>query len=557
MANQKVSPRQKMINMMYFVLLAMLAMNVTNEVLDSFESIRERLKESASQAEINNQGFIKILNNEIDRQIKHEGKTANQGLIDTLAQVQKRTDEILAKIDVHVGEMEILAQYDPEKEEFVKKEELDKNYVYWMGESEEANERRGEGQAKELREDLDEYVTFLSNIYNSQVEDESLKKTPALRADPKSKKDPGKRWEQYTFEGPVVANLATLEALRVDVLQQEKGLLEMLNSRIGSKPKIVFDEVVAISSPTSQIVPAGLPFETRLSIGTVSSQVKPNFSSPSGKVQINEGGNSATLQVMANARNIPAGQVEGIQSYSANVYVPLPNGGFDTLQVKQSFKVSKPEVQVTSLAVQNLYRNCGNGLNIDVPALGVHYDPVVTATHAQVRQASDSKKKFLIIPTGQRSVVTVNSRTQGRTLKIQDLKYNVISPPKPEIDFRVNRRPYNGMASVSKSSDFRLRLVPDAEFKRLLPRDSKYRITKLTISIKNTLAGPKTLKTINLSNQNAMEFIRIPVPAEIRQAKAGDKVYFKIERIERINFRGKVVEVKLPELVRTMAVELR
>ena len=85
MASGKLSPRQKMINMMYFVLLAMLAMNVTNEVLDSFESIRERLKISASQAESNNQGFISIMNAEIERQIEIEKKEDNKGLIDTLA----------------------------------------------------------------------------------------------------------------------------------------------------------------------------------------------------------------------------------------------------------------------------------------------------------------------------------------------------------------------------------------------------------------------------------------------------------------------------------------
>jgi len=558
MANQKVSPRQKMINMMYFVLLAMLAMNVTNEVLDSFESIRERLKESASQAENNNRGFIKILNAEIDRQVRNEGKVENEGLLDTLSFIHTRTDEVLDQVEQHIQEMEKLAQYDPETQEFVKKEEMDKNYVYWMGETEEANERRGEGQARILRDVLDAYANYLTEIYNSQISSDSLKQTPRLREDPKnSSKDPGKRWEQYTFEGPVVANLATLEAIKVEVLQQEKLVLEKLNSRISAAPEIVVDEVVAISSPVSQIVPAGLPFETRLFVGMRSSQVKPNFSSGSGRVQIEEGGNSALLQVMADGSRIPAGKSEGIQNYTAQVYVPRSSGGFDTLQVQQSFTVRKPEVQVYSLAVQNLYRNCGNGLNIDVPALGTHYHPVVTATDASVTQARDSKQKFLIIPKGRKSIVTVKSRTQGRTLKIDDLTYNVIAPPKPEIDFRVNRRAYNGMAAVSNKSDFRVRLVADAEFQRLLPKDARYRISKISIKLKNSLQPPKTLKTIDVSNQNAMELIRIPVPAEVRQARPGDKVYFVIERIERINFRGQAEEIKLPEMVKTLAVELK
>ncbi|MEM6801015.1 MAG: GldM family protein [Bacteroidota bacterium] len=542
--------------MMYFVLLAMLAMNVTNEVLDSFESIRERLKLSAAQAENNNQGFIAVMNAEIQRQIEHEKKDDNRGLLDTLTQVRAKTQQMLNELDKHVLEMENLAIYDEEKAEFTKKEELDKNYVYWMGEKEEANERRGEGQATILRDQMDAYAAYLTAIYNSQVLD-SMKQAPILRKDPNSRKDPGKRWEQYTFEGPVVANLATLEALRVDILQQEKELLEVLNNRIAAKVDIIVDEIVAISSPLAQIVPAGLPFETQLSVGMISNQVKPNFSSPSGIVKTNEGGNTATLQVMANARNIPAGKTEGMQSFTAQVYVPKPDGSFDTLEVQQSFKVTKPELQVYSLAVNNLYRNCGNGLNIDVPALGVHYDPVVTATNAQVTQSTDAKKKFLIIPKGRSSVVSVSSRTQGRTLKIDDRKYNVISPPKPEIDFRVNRRAYVGGASVSKGSNFHVKLVPDAEFKRLLPRDARYRITKISIKLKDGLRPPRTLRTINVSNKNALEMITLPVPAEIRQARAGDRAFFVIEGVERINFKGQVEEIKLSERVRTLAVDLR
>ena len=39
-----VSPRQKMINLMYVVLMAMLALNVSNEVLNGFSIVEESLK---------------------------------------------------------------------------------------------------------------------------------------------------------------------------------------------------------------------------------------------------------------------------------------------------------------------------------------------------------------------------------------------------------------------------------------------------------------------------------------------------------------------------------
>ena len=51
MASGKLSPRQKMINMMYLVLLALVAMNVSAEILDAFEQIKEKLDTSATQNE--------------------------------------------------------------------------------------------------------------------------------------------------------------------------------------------------------------------------------------------------------------------------------------------------------------------------------------------------------------------------------------------------------------------------------------------------------------------------------------------------------------------------
>ena len=45
-----VSPRQKMINLMYVVLMAMLALNVSNEVLNGFSIVEESLKRTTMNA---------------------------------------------------------------------------------------------------------------------------------------------------------------------------------------------------------------------------------------------------------------------------------------------------------------------------------------------------------------------------------------------------------------------------------------------------------------------------------------------------------------------------
>ena len=46
--NNKLSPRQKMINLMYIVLTAMLALNVSSDVLDGFTQVHDGLNRSNS-----------------------------------------------------------------------------------------------------------------------------------------------------------------------------------------------------------------------------------------------------------------------------------------------------------------------------------------------------------------------------------------------------------------------------------------------------------------------------------------------------------------------------
>ena len=45
-----ISPRQKMINLMYVVLMAMLALNVSNEVLNGFTVVEESLGRTTSNS---------------------------------------------------------------------------------------------------------------------------------------------------------------------------------------------------------------------------------------------------------------------------------------------------------------------------------------------------------------------------------------------------------------------------------------------------------------------------------------------------------------------------
>ncbi|HIS10199.1 MAG TPA: gliding motility protein GldM, partial [Candidatus Avibacteroides excrementipullorum] len=55
------SPRQKMINLMYIVLLAMLALNVSSDVLNGFSLVDESLNRSKKNSTIQNNSIYEEL----------------------------------------------------------------------------------------------------------------------------------------------------------------------------------------------------------------------------------------------------------------------------------------------------------------------------------------------------------------------------------------------------------------------------------------------------------------------------------------------------------------
>ena len=74
MAGGNLSPRQKMINMMYLVLTALLALNVSAEILHSFEQIGDSLRNSAFRIAGKNSEHSSDIKAHIEDEIKQNNK---------------------------------------------------------------------------------------------------------------------------------------------------------------------------------------------------------------------------------------------------------------------------------------------------------------------------------------------------------------------------------------------------------------------------------------------------------------------------------------------------
>ena len=68
MASGKISPRQKMINMMYLVLTAMLALNVSSEILKAFYKFEVSMQSAGSNLDAANVKLLGAMDKEVEKQ---------------------------------------------------------------------------------------------------------------------------------------------------------------------------------------------------------------------------------------------------------------------------------------------------------------------------------------------------------------------------------------------------------------------------------------------------------------------------------------------------------
>ena len=130
MAGGKETPRQKMIGMMYLVLTALLALNVSKQILDAFVAIEENIQRGTiTQLEKGN-GNVKDLEEEMSQSTKDEAGRAKAAKIkiylDIIKKINKETGTVIGLIDVI--KMDLLREA---KEKVDIEKDNDENSIVW------------------------------------------------------------------------------------------------------------------------------------------------------------------------------------------------------------------------------------------------------------------------------------------------------------------------------------------------------------------------------------------------------------------------------------------
>jgi gliding motility-associated protein GldM len=271
MAHGKETPRQKMIGMMYLVLTALLALNVSTSVLDAFKIIDEGLEKTG----------ITIINKNKD--IYTEFEQAYQLNQSKTALWRNRALEVKANTDklynyIQDLKLKVLNEAERGKSEAIVNKSIDRDKIEATTDYDTphrimiGNDLTDNSEARKLKNEISKFREFLLGMVKEkefpQLLKESISKSldtnPPATHDGKKLDPETSTWEYHKFgHSPLMGFLAIMSSMQIDVRNAESEMINYLYAQI-SAGEIKFNQLDAVVIPNSNYVIRGNAYKAAI-----------------------------------------------------------------------------------------------------------------------------------------------------------------------------------------------------------------------------------------------------------------------------------------------------
>ncbi|WP_445721972.1 type IX secretion system motor protein PorM/GldM [Flavobacterium sp.] len=296
MAGGKLTPRQKMINLMYLVFIAMLALNMSKEVLTAFGLMNEKFDTSNELAGATNEKLLEVLS-----QKAGEDASKFSGPNKMAQDISKVSNEFYAYLESIKKDITKDFPLEDGKLPF---EAMDKSTIdeAWF---------KGDGyspKGTEIVSKFDAYVASMKKIFGNDVKYQPIIKDLEKKFNTKDVKDAekvNKKYLDYHFKGfPAIASVAKFTALQNDVKSLEGGAYNVFlgntfkeaASMNNFKGIVILDKSaffageavkgkIVLGKYDNKTVPSAVVVNgTELDLATAMQDGAANFSIPSGNI---------------------------------------------------------------------------------------------------------------------------------------------------------------------------------------------------------------------------------------------------------------------------------
>lgn len=219
MAGGKLTPRQKMINLMYLIFIAMLALNMSKEVLSAFGILNNKIIESNGITDTRNQSsFEQLAQKAVDQPGQFGDKKAK---VEKIRALSKEFNDYIENIKTTVT-----AKFERDPEGNLPYEEMDKgdlvDAMFFNGD-------RVSKEGKEFLAKINNYPAQIKAIGGSSIAESEMKKIEARFAtNPVYSQKAGAKldWIDYNYKGfPLIATITKLSQLQADIKTTESDIM--------------------------------------------------------------------------------------------------------------------------------------------------------------------------------------------------------------------------------------------------------------------------------------------------------------------------------------------
>ncbi len=489
MGHGKETPRQKMIGMMYLVLLALLALTVQKEVLDAFVLVDKGLTKTTENFAQKNDVFYE----EFDRAAAENPVKAGPWQTKAL-EVKKRSDELYGYIQDL--KLDIVRASEGEDTEVIHDNKIehghtDKEGIQGKDKTDiPAQIMITDGMGNDLKMAIDDFREYLLSLTDEEAESvrHSIE-TNLDTHDPEPIKGVHESWqEEHFMHLPLIAVITLMSKMQSDVRNAETEILEYLYTQIDAGSfKFNLIEPVVIAQ-TNHIVRGGTfeadvfmaAFDTtqepKVYIGQYDSTVMDD-----GTVEYNMVGELGrdydTIPVTGGKGmyRVPtsAGTSTGWKSWGGIIALKRMDGSFTNKPFTSGYTVAPQSLVVSPTAMNVLYQAVDNPIEISVPG----YSGSSIRARINNGRLSGSGTNYTAVPTqlGTANIsVSVEVDGQARSMGAKPFRVEAVPDPSPTIAGR-NR------GTVGKGDMLR-ELGLKAEMPEWFKFDLEFNITGFTLS---------------------------------------------------------------------------
>ncbi len=399
MAGGKATPRQKMINLMYLIFIAMLALNMSKEVLSAFGLMNEKLEASNAKITENNLAFLGSLEQNAETTPDQYGELYNKA-----KEIKTLSEEYYTYLEELKREM-VKDVEDPTDYQVMDKTDfLDQRFF------------QGDNLSKagaEFVKRIVDYRAQVSAILPQGKNFDDVKssvntrfKTGDENGEVTNRDGAKVGWLQYQFEGfPLVASLTKITAIQADVkATEEDALKSMLAGNLAKIASVNTNNYTTLLQQEKSAYYAGEKFTGSVVLGRTDATTKPNEVNitldgrklTEGKDFVLEGGK---VNLLVSAGSPGDHKIEGNLVY-------INDGVRNEVPVNSTFAtITKPNAAVIAADKMNVvYRGVANPMTISIPGVP---DNKVTASAPGLSKASGSR--YIMNPGTGRTVKIVAS----------------------------------------------------------------------------------------------------------------------------------------------------